>query len=126
MVFNNGSAREQAAWTFLTWLTSAQTHAAFTLATGDLPTRASETKLAACTRSYLAKYPGDAVFVHNLKNVTQARPNTKTYPQVSQAIGSQMQGVLIGQTSPQDALERGGPAGRRRARVRSVTAKPMR
>ncbi len=103
MVFNNGAAREQAAWTFLTWLTSAQTHGEFTLATGDLPTRASETKLDSYT-GYLAKYPGDAVFVLNLGNVTKARPNTKSYPQVSQAIGSQMQGVLIGQTTPQSAL----------------------
>jgi len=103
MVFNNGAAREQAAWTFLTWLTSAQTHGEFTLATGDLPTRASETKLDSYT-GYLAKYPGDAVFVLNLGNVTKARPNTKSYPQVSQAIGSQMQGVLIGQTAPQPAL----------------------
>ncbi len=103
MLFKNGTARERAAWTFLTWLTSAETHAAFTLATGDLPTRESETKLPVYTQ-YLAKYPGDTVFVLNLGNVTKARPNTKTYPQISQAIGSQMQGVLIGQTSPQDAL----------------------
>jgi len=104
MVFNNGAAREQAAWTFLTWLTNAQTHGEFTLATGDLPTRASETKLDSYT-GYLAKYPGDAVFVKNLDNVTKTRPNTKSYPQVSQAIGSQIQGVLIGHTSPQDALK---------------------
>lgn len=103
MVFNNGAAREQAAWTFLTWLTNAQTHGEFTLATGDLPTRASETKLDSYT-GYLAKYPGDAVFVLNLSNVTKARPNTKSYPQVSQAIGSQIQGVLIGHTAPQSAL----------------------
>jgi multiple sugar transport system substrate-binding protein len=103
MVFNNGAARERAAWTFLTWLTSAQTHAAFTLATGDLPTRQSETRLPVYTQ-YLAKYPGDTVFVLNLGNVTQARPNTKSYPQISQAIGSQIQGVLIGQISPQAAL----------------------
>jgi multiple sugar transport system substrate-binding protein len=103
MVFNNGAAREQAAWTFLTWLTSAQTHGEFTLATGDLPTRTSETKLDSYT-GYLAKYPGDTVFVLNLSNVTKARPNTKSYPQVSQAIASQMQGVLIGHTAPQPAL----------------------
>ena len=103
MVFNNGSARLQAAWTFLTWLTSAQTHGQFALDTGDLPTRASETKLAFYS-GYLAKYPGEAVFVDNLGNVTQSRPNTKTYPQVSQAIGSEIQGVLIGHTSPQQAL----------------------
>jgi multiple sugar transport system substrate-binding protein len=103
LVFNNGAARERAAWTFLTWLTSAQTHGEFTLGTGDLPARTSETKLASYP-AYLAKYPGDAVFVLNLGNVTKARPNTKTYPQVSQAIGSQLQGVFIGRTSPQDAL----------------------
>jgi len=104
MLFNNGAAREQAAWTFLTWLVSTQTHGQFTLATGDLPTRESETKLPSYAQ-YLKKYPGDAVFVDNLKNVTKSRPNTKTYPQVSQAIGSQVQGVLIGHTSPQDALK---------------------
>jgi multiple sugar transport system substrate-binding protein len=103
MLFDNGAARKAAAWEFLTWLTSAQTHAAFTLATGDLPTRQSETQLPVYTQ-YLAKYPGDTVFVLNLGNVTKARPNIKAYPQISQAIGSQMQGVLIGQTSPQDAL----------------------
>ena len=41
----------------------------------------------------------------NLTNVTKARPNTKTYPQLSQAIGSQVQGVLIGQSAPQSALD---------------------
>jgi multiple sugar transport system substrate-binding protein len=74
------------------------------LATGDLPTRASETTGAGYAK-FVAKYPGDAVFVTNLGNVTKARPNTKSYPQVSQAIGSQIQGVLIGHTSPQDALK---------------------
>jgi multiple sugar transport system substrate-binding protein len=104
MLFDNGSAREKAAWTFLTWLTSTETHGAFTLATGDLPTRASETTGAGYAK-FVAKYPGDAAFVTNLGNVTKARPNTKSYPQVSQAIGSQIQGVLIGHTSPQDALK---------------------
>lgn len=104
MLFNNGAAREQAAWTFLTWLTSAQTHGQFALATGDLPTRTSEATGAPYAK-FVAKYPGDAVFVKNLDNVTKTRPNTKTYPQVSQAIGSQIQGVLIGHTSPQDALK---------------------
>jgi len=103
MIFDNGSARVQAAWTFLSWLTSAKTQSSFNLATGDLPTRASVTKLPSHA-AYLKRYPGDAVFVQNLNNVTQVRPNIAAYPQISQAIGSQQQGVLIGQTSPQDAL----------------------
>jgi multiple sugar transport system substrate-binding protein len=103
MMFDNGAARQAAAWTFLTWLTSAKTHLAFCVATGDLPTRTSETKGAEYA-AFLQRFPGDAVFVQNLANVTKARPNTRTYPQISQAIGSQLQGVLIGQTSPQDAL----------------------
>jgi multiple sugar transport system substrate-binding protein len=103
MVFDNGSARTQAAWTFLTWLTGTKPHSAFTLASGDLPTRVSETKLPTYA-AYLKRYPGDAVFVQNLTNVTKVRPNIKAYPEISQAIGSQLQGVLIGQTSPQEAL----------------------
>ena len=81
----------------------------FNLATGDLPTRESETQLPA-TRPTWRSTPGDKVFVANLKNVTKARPNTKTYPQISQAIGSQMQGVLIGQMHPRTPWTR-RPAG---------------
>jgi len=103
MLFNNGKAREDAAWTFLTWLVSAPVHMKFAVDTGDLPTRDSETKLAAY-QQFLDKYPGDAVFVQNLSNVTKARPNIKAYPQVSQALGSQLQGVLLGKISPQQAL----------------------
>ena len=105
MVFDNGSAREQAAWTFLTWLTSAQTARRVHAGIGRPADARVGDQAPRVHARYLAKYPGDAVFVSNLKNVTQARPNTKTYPQVSQAIGSQIQGVLIGHTSPQDALD---------------------
>jgi multiple sugar transport system substrate-binding protein len=103
MLFDNGSARQQAAWTFLTWLVSPQVHLKFAIDTGDLPTRESETKQAGY-QDFLSKYPGDAVFVQNLSNVTKARPNIKAYPQISQALGSQLQGVLLGKISPQDAL----------------------
>ena len=66
----------------------------FTLASGDLPTRASETKLPV-VRALPGEVPGRRG-VRGQPEATspQARPNTKTYPQVSQAIGSQIQGVL--------------------------------
>ena len=45
VLFNNGSQRTEAAWTFLKWFTSAQQSLQWSLATGDLPIRASTTKL---------------------------------------------------------------------------------
>ena len=42
--------------------------------------------------------------MNNLSNVTKARPNIPTYPQISQAIGQAVQAVLLGKMQPQQAL----------------------
>ncbi len=99
------SGKKKPAWDFLQWLVSPQVHLEFATATGDLPIRQSETTLPAY-RDFLAKYPGDKVFMDNLaNNVTKARPNIPEYPKISAALGVAVQSVLLGKAQPQAALD---------------------
>jgi multiple sugar transport system substrate-binding protein len=103
MLFDHSAGHTAAAFKFITWLMSAQQHLKFAIATGDLPVRQSETKLPGY-QTFLKKYPAEQVFVANLNNVKNVRPNIPTYGQVSSIIGTMVQSVLLGQASPQDAL----------------------
>jgi multiple sugar transport system substrate-binding protein len=103
MQFDHSAASSAAAFDFVKWLTSAQQHIKFAIATGDLPLRQSETKLPAY-QTFLKKYPAEKVFVANLLNVKHVRPNIPQYAEVSSAIGTMVQSVLLGQASPDQAL----------------------
>lgn len=104
LLFDHSDARTDTAWQFVQWLTSAEVHLRYAIQTGDLPLRKSETQLPDYQK-FLAKYPGNAVFVQNLDNVKQARPNLAAYPEISTAIGQMVQSVLLGQAQPADALK---------------------
>ena len=104
VLFDNGDDRRKAAWTFLTWFTSAPEAMKWSLATGDLPIRASQTKLPDY-QAYVKKYPGVAEFVKNEKNALKARPAIPTYNEVSEAMGQAIQAVLLGKAQPADALD---------------------
>jgi multiple sugar transport system substrate-binding protein len=104
VVFNNGSARSQAAWEFLKWLTSPPIDLKWATMTGDLPIRASVSRLPGYAQ-FVKKYPGVATWVANLNNATQARPVLTVYPKISTAIGQAVQAVLLGKAQPQQALQ---------------------
>jgi len=106
MVFDHSAPRADVAVKFIAWLTSAQVHIAFAVATGDLPLRQSETTLPAY-QTFLEKYPTEKVFVSNLDNVKHVRPNIASYAQVSSAVGQMIQSVLLGQATPAQALKTG-------------------
>lgn len=103
VMFNNGAAHVQAAWTFLKWLTSPAVDLKWSTMTGDLPVRASVSKLPGY-KKFTAKYPGIAVWASNLANATQSRPQLTTYPKISTAVGQAIQAVLLGKATPQHAL----------------------
>jgi multiple sugar transport system substrate-binding protein len=103
VVFNNGSARVNAAVTFLKWLSSPAIDLKWATMTGDLPIRASVSKLPGY-QAFLKKYPGIGEWVANLANATQSRPVTTTYPKISTAVGQAVQSVLLGKADPQQAL----------------------
>src|SRR6478609_4105566 len=104
VLFNNGSRRTQAAWTFLKWFTSPQQALVWSTQTGDLPIRASETQLPGYP-AYVKKYPGVSVFVQNEANALKARPVIANYNEVSQAMGQAIQAVLLGKGQPQQELD---------------------
>ncbi|HLK44037.1 MAG TPA: ABC transporter substrate-binding protein [Thermoleophilia bacterium] len=104
VLFNNGTARANAAWTFISWFTSAQQSLHWSLLTGDLPIRASVLKLPGY-RTYISKYRGVSTFVANLSNAVKVRPVTPLYPKISAAIGQAVQAVLLGKAQPQQALQ---------------------
>jgi multiple sugar transport system substrate-binding protein len=110
VVFNNGTARTEAAKTFATWLTAPDQVKEFSLATGDLPTRESVAKDAAVVDQMNQNLPGLKVFIDNLSNVKQARPQVTQYPKISEALGNAIVGVLLGKLSPQEALTQAAQA----------------
>ena len=110
VVFNNGSARTKAAETFLTWLTAPAQVKSFSLATGDLPTRASIGNDPSVVNQMNQKLPGLKTFVENLSNVKQARPQVTSYPKISEALGNAIVGVLLGKLTPQAALSQAATA----------------
>ena len=117
VLFNNGSARAQAAWTFISWFTSAKESLQWSLRTGDLPIRSSVLKLPGY-QAYIKKYRGVSTFVANLSNAVHVRPVTPLYPKISAAIGQAVQAVLLGKAQPQQALNQAA------AQVNAILAAP--
>jgi len=103
VVFNNGPARVRASEEFLRFMTEPANLLKNSMATGDLPTRASVQKLPGFAQ-FNTKYPGAGLFAANLANVRQARPQIPQYPRVSAALGREIVAALLGQTAPQAAL----------------------
>ena len=103
VVFNNGPARVKASLEFLQYLVQPANLLKNSLATGDLPTRLSVQKLPGFA-AFNKKYPGAGLFAQNLHNVLQARPQIPQYPRISAALGREIVAALLGQASPQAAL----------------------
>jgi multiple sugar transport system substrate-binding protein len=103
VIFNNGATRTAAAEKFLLWLTAPAQVKYWSLATGDLPIRQS-VAAPSFLQSMNKSLPGVDTFVTNLGNVHQARPQTASYPKVSQIIGNMVVSVLLGKSQPQAAL----------------------
>jgi len=110
VLFDNGSERTDAAKTFVTWLTAPGQVKQFSLQTGDLPIRMSVGEDPTVVKQMNDKLPGLDVFIHNLSNVKQARPQVTEYPKISESLGNSIVGVLLGKTSPQTALSQSADA----------------
>src|SRR5215468_1962702 len=104
VIFNNGAAHTAAAEKFLLWLTAPAQVKYWSLATGDLPTRRSVQTAPGFLAQMNKDLPGVDTFVTNLGNVRQARPQTASYPKVSQILGAMVVSVLLGKSQPQAAL----------------------
>ena len=105
VMLDNGDARRQAAWTFLKWFTSPAQATRWSIATGDLPIRASQAKQPDY-QDYVKKYNGISTFVQNEQNAVKARPVLTDYNEISQAMGQAIQAILLGKAQPQQALSK--------------------
>ena len=98
VIFDNGPERVDAAWKFLSFMTSPDQVLQDSLDTSHLPTRASVAEMPAFDEFY-TKYPGTEVFVENLDNVLKARPQVPQYPRISSALGQALIAAIQGQAS---------------------------
>ena len=112
VIFDNGQARVDAAWKFLSFMTSPDQVLQDSLDTSHLPTRASVAGMSAF-QAFFTQYPGTQVFVDNLKNVLQARPSIPQYPRVSTALGQAIVTRAAGAGVAAGRAEPGGGPGER-------------
>jgi multiple sugar transport system substrate-binding protein len=103
VIFDNGSARVDASWNFLQYLSTPQNLLEDSMATGHLPTRSSVEQLPGFSQ-FNKKFPGEGTFAANLDNVQKARPQIPQYPRISMALGQAIVSVLLGKATPQQAL----------------------
>ena len=104
VIFDNGEQHVNAAWEFLSFMTSPQQVLGNSMRTGDLPTRASVVQRPGFVHAFNTRYPGEGTFTENLKNLVKARPQIPQYPRVSAALGQAIVSGSQGKGSPQDLL----------------------
>ena len=102
MLFNNGAQKSAAATAFAEWLTQPKQDAVWDIDAGSLPLRHSSAQQAVW-KAHTAKVTGVEQFVEAL-DTARVRPVIKNYPELSEAFGQAITGVLLGQKSPQSAL----------------------
>jgi multiple sugar transport system substrate-binding protein len=102
MLFNNGGDRSKAATTFAEWLSQPEQDAVWDIDAGSLPLRHSSAEQQVW-KDHAAQVTGVQEFVDAL-DTARVRPVIKGYPKLSEAFGQSIAGVLLGQKSPQDAL----------------------
>ena len=104
VIFDNGQERVEAAWEFLSFMTSPDQVLQDALDTSHLPIRASVSDMPEF-QAFFTTYPGTEVFVDNLNNVLKARPQIPQYPRISTALGQALVSAIQGEATPQEALD---------------------
>ncbi|MFG1685946.1 extracellular solute-binding protein [Nonomuraea sp. NPDC049269] len=101
-MFDNGEARVRAARTFLTWLMQPAQDVRWDVEAGSMPLSRPTQQLPAWKKQE-ADTPGLPVFVKSLETA-RVRPTHPAYPQISQALGQAVVAVLLGKSTPAEAL----------------------
>ncbi|GAA2901812.1 ABC transporter substrate-binding protein [Streptosporangium fragile] len=101
-VFDNGEARVKAARTFLAWLMQPEQDVRWDVEAGSLPLSKRTQSLPAWSKQ-VEKTEGLSVFVKTLETA-RVRPNDPAYPHVSKALGEAVVAVLLGKSTPAEAL----------------------
>jgi multiple sugar transport system substrate-binding protein len=104
MLFDNGSARARGAQEFVQWLTQPAQDARWDVEAGSLPLRRS-TAAQSVWKQHVDQVTGLSTFVEVLDQA-RVRPVIEAYPKISEALGQSITGVLLGQGSPSDELDK--------------------
>ncbi|WP_405565030.1 ABC transporter substrate-binding protein [Streptomyces sp. NBC_01180] len=103
-VFDNGSARVEAARTLVSWLMQPDQDVRWDVQAGSLPL-SRRTQSLPRWQTKAAKTEGLSVFTKALETA-RVRPAHPAYPQISQALGEAVVAVLLGRSTPAKALRR--------------------
>jgi multiple sugar transport system substrate-binding protein len=101
-LFDNGPARVEAATTFVRWLMAPAQDVRWDMGAGSLPLSRATTELPEWRRHSI-ETNGVSVFVDSLTSA-RVRPVHPAYPQISQAFAQATTAVLLGRSSPADAM----------------------
>jgi multiple sugar transport system substrate-binding protein len=101
-LFDNGQARVEAARTFVQWLIAPEQDVRWALGVGSLPLSRESERSPEWTR-YAAETPGLTVFATTLESA-RVRPVHPAYPDISQALAQAITAVLLGRSTPEDAM----------------------
>lgn len=102
-VFDNGKARVKAATEFVNWLIQPQQDIQWDIEGGSLPISKTTAALPQW-KKHATDTTGLQVFVDAL-DTAKVRPTITAYPQISQHLGQAIVAVLLGKSSPADALK---------------------
>ncbi|WP_327287863.1 ABC transporter substrate-binding protein [Streptomyces sp. NBC_01198] len=103
-VFDNGGARAKAARAFVSWLTQPAQDVRWDIEAGSLPLSRSTEKLPAW-RAQETGIEGMPVFTRALETA-RVRPAHPAYPAISESLGQAIVSVLLGRSTPAQALRR--------------------
>ncbi len=103
VIFNSDEATQQAAFTFVEWLTSTETQIAWDQQTAFMPIRASVAADAGFQAWLNDTEPRLIPYVESQQYAIN-RPSVQVYPELSDVFSGFMEQALYGQISPEDAL----------------------
>ncbi|MFE0019898.1 substrate-binding domain-containing protein [Amycolatopsis sp. NPDC059021] len=101
-LFDNGEERVRAARTFVSWLIQPDQDVRWDVGAGSLPLSRRAQSMPAWQQK-AAETAGLPVFAHALENA-RVKPVHPAYPQVSQAVATAVVAVLLGRSTPAEAM----------------------
>lgn len=102
-IFQNTPEKEEAAWEFVKWMSSAEMNLEWSMATGYTPLRYS-VRSSKAYKDYMNANPEVAIIVSQ-SEYAQPRPNNETYPDVSRILGLAVEKALFAKADPRKLLD---------------------
>ncbi|NLL47731.1 MAG: ABC transporter substrate-binding protein [Firmicutes bacterium] len=102
-IFKTTPEKEQAAWEFVSWMSSADNNLAWSMKTGYIPLRLSVQE-SESYQQYLLQEPHMQTVLEQF-DYARARPNTVSYADISRILGVAVEEALYGNSDPGPILD---------------------